>query len=467
MQTIRGRILIADDEEVARRSLGQILEEDGFEVFTASDGGEALREIAGESPDILLTDLKMPGMDGHELLTRVREAHPDLAVVIMTAHGTIKSAVKALREGAEDYLTKPINVDEVEHLLDRLMERKRLVAETRLLRERLDEKYRFENIIGRSPRMLQIFQMIDQVAPSQASVLITGESGTGKELIAQAIHQRSPRRDAPFVKISCAALPESLLESELFGHERGAFTGAVSRRPGRFEIAAGGTIFLDEVGDIPASMQVKILRFLQERQFERVGGNQTLTVDVRVLTATHRDLAALMRAGLFREDLYYRLNVIEIQLPPLRSRAQDIPLLVDFFIRRFAVENGKQVRGVTDEALFALVHAPWPGNVRELEHAIERAVILARSDLIDLHLLPSLPDLPQACEQTSPREADERAAIPGATMDEIEREAILRTLEAVSGSTSRAAAILGVSPRTIQYRMKRYRGSPINRARIG
>ncbi|MCI0658922.1 MAG: sigma-54 dependent transcriptional regulator, partial [Acidobacteria bacterium] len=269
----RGVVVVADDEESARISLGQILREDGYQVSLAADGEEALRLVAAEQPDVLLTDLKMPGMDGQELLSRVRQGYPEVAVVIMTAHGTIRSAVEALRQGAEDYLTKPVDVEEVEYLLDQVLKRRKLLSETRLLRERLDEKYRFENIIGRGPEMLEVFRLVEQVAPTQASVLITGESGTGKELIAQAIHQRSQRRDAAFIKVSCAALPETLLESELFGHERGAFTGALARRAGRFELAAGGTVFLDEVGDIPLGMQVKLLRFLQDHQFERVGGN--------------------------------------------------------------------------------------------------------------------------------------------------------------------------------------------------
>jgi DNA-binding NtrC family response regulator len=455
MSDTRGRILIVDDEEAARKGLGEILTEDGYEVFLAADGEEALRLVAQESPDVMLTDLKMPGMDGQELLARARQGYPEVSVVIMTAHGTIRSAVRALREGAEDYLTKPIEVEELEHLLGSVLKRKRLVAETQILRERLDDKYRFENIVGRSSEMLEVFRLVEQVAPSQASILITGESGTGKELIAQAIHQRSTRRTAPFVKVSCAALPETLLESELFGHERGAFTGAVARRAGRFEIAAGGTVFLDEIGDIPSGMQVKLLRFLQERQFERVGGNQTLTVDVRVITATHRDLPSLAREGKFREDLYYRLNVIEIGLPPLRKRAQDIPLLVDYFIRKFAAANGKEVAGVTDEVLAALIAYAWPGNVRELEHAIERAVVLAREPRLDLSLFPALPKV-----ETAPRRAT-GPHVPGATLEEIERDAILRTLEAVGGSTTRAAAILKISPRTIQYKVKQYRSGGV------
>jgi two-component system NtrC family response regulator/two-component system response regulator HydG len=455
MSEIRGRILIADDEEAARRSLAQILSEDGYQVSLASNGEEALNLVATESPDVLLTDLRMPVMDGHELLNRVRQGYPDVSVVIMTAHGTIASAVQAVRDGAEEYLTKPIDVEDLELLIERILKRSRLLAETKLLRERVDEKYRFENIVGRSPEMMEVYRLIEQVAPSQASILITGESGTGKELIAQAIHQRSTRRDAPFVKVSCAALPETLLESELFGHERGAFTGALARRAGRFEIAAGGTIFLDEIGDIAPAMQVKLLRFLQERQFERLGGNQTLTVDVRVIAATHRELQAMIREGKFRDDLYYRLNVIEIPLPPLRSRGQDIPLLVDYFIRRFGTSNDKQVDRVADDALAALMAYHWPGNVRELEHAIERAVILSRDRVIDLSLFPTLP------KTEAPARHDSSPLVPGASLEEIERDAILRTLEAVGGSTSRAAAILKISARTIQYKLKQYRADGV------
>ena len=453
MSDQRGTIVVADDEETARTSLGEILRGDGYEVLLAADGEEALGLVARAAPDILLTDLRMPKLGGEELLDRVRKAFPDVAVVLMTAHGTIASAVRALRLGAEDYLTKPIDVEELEHLLAAVLARRRLASEARLLRERLDDKYRFENIIGRSPAMLEVFRLVEQVAPSPASVLVTGESGTGKELIAQAIHQRSPRREAPFVKVSCAALPETLLESELFGHERGAFTGAVARRAGRFEAAAGGTVFLDEIGDVPPGMQVKLLRFLQERQFERLGGNQTQTVDVRVIAATHQDLQALILEGRFREDLYYRLNVVEIAMPPLRGRAGDIPLLAEFFVRRYADANRRTIDGLTPEALAILKGAAWPGNVRQLEHAIERAIILARGPSLGPDLFPGL--LPE--EKTPAAPAHAGPPIPGSTIDDIERDAILRTMESVGGSVTRAAAILGLSPRAIQYKMKRYR----------
>jgi DNA-binding NtrC family response regulator len=450
----RGRIVVADDEATARQSLGAILREDGYEVLLAKDGEEALALVAREAPDILLTDLRMPRLGGEDLLDRVRKGFPDVAVVLMTAHGTIASAVRALRTGAEDYLTKPIDVEELEHLLAAVLARRRLAAETRLLRARLDEKYRFENIVGTSPAMIEVFRLVEQVASSPASILITGESGTGKELIAQAIHQRSQRRDAPFVKVSCAALPETLLESELFGHERGAFTGAVARRPGRFEAAAGGTVLLDEIGDVPLGMQVKLLRFLQERQFERLGGNQTQTVDVRVIAATHQDLQARIVEGRFREDLYYRLNVVEIALPPLRGRVEDIPLLAEFFLRKAAAANVRTIEGFTPEALSLLKGAAWPGNVRQLEHAIERAIILARGPWLGPELFPGL--APEE-RHAAPASAASGPPVPGSSMDEIERDAILRTMESVGGSVTRAAAILEISPRAIQYKMKRYR----------
>jgi DNA-binding NtrC family response regulator len=454
MNEARGRIVVADDEQTARESLGEILRQDGYEVLLAQDGEEALALVAREDPDILLTDLRMPRLGGEELLERVRKGYPGVTVVLMTAHGTIASAVRALRAGAEEYLTKPIDVEELEHLVEAVLGRRRLAAETRLLRERLDDKYRFENILGTSPAMLEVFRLVEQVAPSPASILVTGESGTGKELIAQAIHQRSPRRDAPFVKVSCAALPETLLESELFGHERGAFTGAVARRAGRFEAAAGGTIFLDEIGDVPAGMQVKLLRFLQERQFERLGGNQTQTVDVRVIAATHQDLQARILEGAFREDLYYRLNVVEIPLPPLRGRAGDIPLLAEFFLRKAAAANRKTIEGLTPDALSLLQRASWPGNVRQLEHAVERAVILARGPLLGADLFPGIAPEEGAA---SPSVPEAGPPVPGSSIDDLERDAIIRTMESVGGSVTRAAAILKISPRAIQYKMKRYR----------
>jgi two-component system NtrC family response regulator/two-component system response regulator HydG len=375
----------------------------------------------------------------------------------MTAYGTVKTAVKAMQMGAEDYLGKPLDVDELEVVLQKALEKKSLVQETRLLRERVSDKYRFDNLVGESPEMLAAFKTIRQVAPSNASVLLVGDSGTGKELFAQALHENSPRRQKPFVKVACAALPETLLESELFGHEKGSFTGATYTRAGRFELADGGTLFLDEIGDISPTVQVKLLRFLEEREFERVGGNRTFKVDVRIVCATHRDLRKKIAEGSFREDLYYRLNVIEIEIPPLRARRGDIPLLIQHFTRKFAQANRKDVKGVSDEALALLLQHAWPGNVRELENAIERAVVLCTEPVLTPAHFPTLRRVAvSAGEGPQVNGGASGISIPGSTLAQIEREAILRTLEAVGGSTSRAASILQISPRKIQYKVKEY-----------
>ncbi len=448
----RSRILIVDDEVNARTALAELLRDEGYAVETAADGFKALPKLDDFAPDLVLTDLKMPGMDGIDLMRKSRERDPERVVVVMTAYGAVDTAVSAMREGAADYLTKPINVEELSLVLERALERRRLRAEAGQLRERLSQRHRIQNIVGGSPAMQPVFDTILQVAPSRASVLITGESGTGKELIAAAIHEHSPRAAGPFVKLHCAALAETLLESELFGHERGAFTGAMARRDGRFQQADRGTLFLDEIGEISAATQVKLLRFLQEHEFERVGGNQTIKVDVRIVTATNRDLLKRVKEGLFREDLYYRLNVVSIEVPPLRVRASDIPLLAAHFLRRYAEENGKPVEGFTDEALQRLVRYGWPGNVRELENAVERAVVVSRGDRIRPEdLSPSI--VPSGASN------DGMPPVPGSTLAELERYAILKTLEHTGGSTSRAAEILKISPRKIQYKLHEYQGS--------
>jgi DNA-binding NtrC family response regulator len=445
----KGRILIVDDEVNARTALAELLRDEGYAVDTAADGFKALPKLEELGPDLVLTDLKMPGIDGIELLRKVREKDPETVVVVMTAYGAVDSAVKAMREGAADYINKPVNVDELALVIARELERRRLRQEAGALRERLSARHRIDHIIGSSPPMQRVFDTVLQVAPSRASVLLTGESGTGKELIAAAIHEHSPRNKKPFVKLHCAALAETLLESELFGHERGAFTGAVGRREGRFEQADGGTLFLDEIGEITPATQVKLLRFLQEHEFERVGGNQTVKVDVRIVAATNRNLLERVKQGLFREDLYYRLNVVSIEMPPLRARPSDIPLLGSYFLDKYTKENGKTVTGFTDAALERLVGYAWPGNVRELENAIERAVVVCRGDQVRPEdLAPSI--LP------SSQLADGLPPIPGSTMADIERHAILKTLEHTGGSTSRAAEILGISARKIQYKLREY-----------
>jgi DNA-binding NtrC family response regulator len=447
-----GRILVVDDEVNARTALAELLRDEGFEVETAADAFKALGKYEAFAPHIVVTDLKMPGMDGIELVKKLRGMEDPPAVVVMTAFGAVASAVDAMRAGAAEYLTKPINFDELLVVIDRVMEHLELRRETRQLRARVRDRVAPSNIVGTSPPMQRVFEVVDQVAPSKATVLITGESGTGKELVANAIHARSPRANGPFVKLHCAALAETLLESELFGHERGSFTGAMTRKDGRFSIADGGTLFLDEIGEISPSIQVKLLRFLQEHEFERVGGTQTIKVDVRIIAATNKNLAEEVKAGRFREDLYYRLNVVTIDMPPLRDRKSDVPALSKFFLDRYAKENAKTVEGFQPATLELLMSYDWPGNVRELENAIERAVVLATSPQLEpRHLPPNV--RPTATPAGMP-------PIPGATLADIERYAILETLKATGGSTSKAAEMLGISVRTIQYRLHDYNAAP-------
>jgi len=451
----KGRVVVIDDEVNAAAALETLLREDGYEVAKANDGRAGLLMVEKQDPDVVLTDLRMPEIDGIELLTRIKKIRPETMVILMTAYGTVKTAVKAMKLGAEDYLSKPIDVEELEVVLQKTIEKKRLLEETRFLRERLDLKYSLENLVGESPEMLTAFKTVRQVAPSAASVLLMGESGTGKELFAQALHQNSPRRNKPFVKVACSSLPETLLESELFGHEKGSFTGALYSRAGRFEIADGGTLFLDEIGDISPTVQIKLLRFLEEREFERVGGNRTFKVDVRIVAATHRDLRKKLGDGSFREDLYYRLNVIEVHIPPLRERAGDISLLAHHFLAKFAKANQKDVRQLSDDAIAMLLRHPWPGNVRELENAIERAVVLTDQPVLTPDHFPTLRRVASDPASVTPGKPAP-LGIPGSTLAELEREAILRTLEAVGGSTSRAAHLLQISTRKIQYKLKEY-----------
>jgi len=443
----RGRILIIDDEANARAALSEILSEEGYATETAADGFKALGKLEDFAPDVILTDLKMPGLDGIAFMEKARAAAPGTVFVVMTAFGTISSAVEAVKKGAENYLTKPLEYEVLTAVVERAMEKATLLQETRQLRDRLRERNAFGHIISADPKTKDVLDLVSQIGPSKASVLITGESGTGKELIAEAIHAASQRAQKTLVRLHCAALAETLLESELFGHERGAFTGAVARREGRFKQADGGTLFLDEIGEIPTAVQVKLLRVLQEKSFERVGGNETLKVDVRIIAATNRDLKAEIKKGTFREDLFYRLNVVTIELPPLRDRRADIPALASFFLRRYAEENGKHIEGFSDAASAVLSSYSWPGNVRELENVVERAVVLCEAREIEpRHLPPSV--APDANMGGRP--------IPGSTISALERYAILKTLEACGGSTSRAAMILGVSTRKIQYKLHEY-----------
>jgi DNA-binding NtrC family response regulator len=443
----RDRVLVVDDDNDARVGLAHLLREHGFRVETARDGFKALRKVADFAPDLLLTDLRMPGMDGLTLVRKARELDPDNVAIVMTAYGAVDSALVAIRDGAADYVLKPFRVDDFLRVVEPALARRRLRRAERLRTGEGDEAG-LRQLVGGSPVMRALFDTLVQVAPSRASVLLTGESGTGKELVARALHELSGRAAGPFVTVHSAALAETLLESELFGHERGAFTGAAARREGRFQQAHGGTLFLDEIGDLSLVTQVKLLRFLQEREFERVGGNQTIKVDVRVVAATNADLRHKVAAGLFREDLLYRLNVITISVPPLRARSRDVLLLASHFLARFADESDRAIRGFTPEALERLMAHSWPGNVRELENAVERAVVVCRGADIGVDDLP--PDL------VGGGPASEAPAVPGATLGEVERYTILKTLEHTCGSTSRAADILGVSVRTVQNRLRRY-----------
>jgi two-component system response regulator HydG len=440
------RVLVADDEASARSGLAKLLATEGFDVLVAEDGLKALAKVQEVAPDVLVTDLRMPGLDGLELLSRARELLPELIVVLATAFADVETAVRAMQEGAEHYLTKPVQFDELVLVIRRALARRQVQGEALELRTRLKEGLRFDNIIGASPAMQEVFDIIEQVARSKASVLITGESGTGKELVAQAIHENGTRPSAPFVKLHCAALAETLLESELFGHERGAFTGAAVRREGRFKQADGGTLFLDEIGEISPAVQVKLLRFLQERTFERVGGNETIKVDVRLIAATNRDLPVEIAAGKFREDLYYRLNVVNVEMPPLRARPSDLLPLATHFLHRFAKDNAKSIVDFDDEAVERISTYRWPGNVRELENVIERAVVLCDGPRVTAKNLP-------AGVGAAPRGV---FRVPGSTLAEIERFAIMTTLEACGGRTSQAAQMLDISVRKIQYKLHEY-----------
>lgn len=437
------RILVVDDEVSVRESLHDWLKDSGHEVFTAANGGEALEIVKDKKPEIVITDLVMPGMDGLELTKKVKELFPDIEVIVITAYGSVATAIAAIKEGAYDYVEKPFCPERVELLLEKLMERQKLIKENVSLKQKLEDRYRFEGIIAKSNKMRQIFEVVKVVAKSNATVLITGESGTGKELVARAIHSLSPRRDNPFVVVSCAALPESLLESELFGHERGSFTGAIAQKKGKFEYANKGTLFLDEIGDISANIQVHLLRVIEEKEFSRVGGNEPIRVDVRIISATNKDLKKAVEQGEFREDLYYRLNVVRIDLPPLRERKEDIPLLAEHFLKKFSAENQKEITGFSPEAREFLLRYEWPGNVRELENAIERAVILTKNNLV------ALADLTY-------RDFSTLAVTGSKRIDEVEKSHILSVLKETKGNFSEAARVLGITRMTLYNKMKAY-----------
>ncbi|MGQ9920505.1 MAG: sigma-54-dependent transcriptional regulator [Desulfobacca sp.] len=445
-------ILLVEDEASQREMLQDFLRQEGQEVAAAASGPEALELLLQQGFDLLLIDVKMPGMDGLTLLQEAKKLDPEIDAVMMTAYGTIEAAVAAMQAGARDYLTKPIDLDELLLLLQRVAEHRTLVRENNLLRQELQaRRVTSEAISYRSQKMAALVNLAARVAPSQATVLIRGETGTGKELFARLIHQLSPRADRPLIAVNCGAIPATLLESELFGHERGAFTGAVQRRLGRVEQAHGGTLFLDEVSEFPPSMQVKLLRFLQEREFQRLGGERTLKADVRIIAATNRDLEAMVQEGTFREDLYYRLNVVSLHLPPLRERREDIPGLIERFIRRFAAENQRPVTGLSQEARDLLIRYDYPGNVRELENIIERAVVICRGPIIttaDLpfsHIPPAAGGEPEAAPTSLPE-----------ALERLERQMLQEALARTEGNQSQAARQLGLSERMLRYKLKKY-----------
>ncbi len=441
-------VLVVDDEKNIREGLQKALELDGHNVYLAADGLEGWQTIENEEIDLVITDLRMPEMSGEELLRRVVESYPTVQVIILTGHGTIETAVQAMRDGAFDFLTKPVNLDRLSLLVKRALSARELVLQHRALQEELEKQKQFANVIAKSPQMTAIFDVVHQVAPTKASVLITGESGVGKELIADAVHRLSDRKDKPFVKVHCAALSESLLESELFGHEKGAFTGAVGRKRGRFELAHLGTIFLDEIGEINPNVQVKILRVLQEKRFERVGGEETLQVDTRIISATNADLRKEIEAGRFREDLFYRLNVVNIEVPPLRERKEDIPLLVSAFIKEFARENNKNVEGIDPKARSVLYNYSWPGNIRELRNCIESATVMCKGNIIHVD------DLPPSVVGDS--DNDYIKISLGSKLSDAEEEIIRSTLNANKGNKSKTAEILGIGRKTLHRKIVEY-----------
>ncbi len=443
------RILIVDDDRIALNVMKQALEKENFEVICFDNGKDAIEELTKGDVDVLITDIRMPDLTGMDLLQKALEHNPELPVIMITGYGSIEGAVEAMKAGAFDYMTKPVDLEGLRIRIERALDHVKMKREIRVLRGELAHRYSFENIIGKSRSMQEIFKTIIEIAPSRANVMIVGESGTGKELVARAIHFNSPRRNNNFVPINCAAIPEGLLESELFGHEKGAFTGAYERRIGKFEIANGGTIFLDEVGDIPLSLQVKLLRVLEQREFMRVGGSKSINVDVRVISATNRPLEQMVADGKFREDLYYRLKVITIEIPPLRNRKEDIPLLVDHFVKEFSAENQKDIKGIEKDVLEVFMDYHWPGNVRELRNTIETMVVLARKKYL------TVDDIPNYIKGKLTKRKTIEIEI-GMPLSGVEKELILKTLDYVNGNRKEAARLLKIGLRTLQRKIKIY-----------
>jgi two-component system, NtrC family, response regulator HydG len=442
-------LLIADDDPGLRESLERTLTREGYRVVLASDGRAALERVQAGGVDLIVTDLKMPGLTGLELLRAAKAIMPDVDVILLTAFGTVEEAVKAMKDGAYDFLTKPFRREQLIKLVDKALERRDLIEQNRALKKQLEDLRAKGQMIGGSPAFRRMLTLVEQVADSSATVLIAGESGSGKELVARTIHERSARRNGPFVAVNCAALPETLLESELFGYEKGAFTGAAGRKEGRFELANSGTLFLDEVADLSLVTQPKILRVLQEGEFERLGGTRLLQVDVRIVAATNQDLAEMVKDKRFREDLYYRLNVITIRVPPLRERHEDIRLLAQYYLRIYGAKNGRKLEGFSSEAIERLESYAWPGNVRELENLIERCVILARKDRIDAE------DLPEEVMGVKRPPRDAILELVGTPLAEIEQRLLDETLRITGGNKTQAAKLLGIDVRTVARKLER------------
>jgi DNA-binding NtrC family response regulator len=451
------RVLIVEDNDLARRQLQQLLQHDPhLQVDTTSDGSKALEDLTAHNYSIVITDLRMPNLDGMELIKEVQRRRLPVTIIVTTGHGSIDEAVQAIRLGAYDFLTKPIDVDNLRHVVQRALRERKLQDEVAQLREQMKNHYSFHNIISKNPRVHAIFELISNVAHVTTTVLIEGETGTGKEQVARAIHEASVGREGPLVAVNCAALPETLLESELFGHEKGSFTSAVGQRKGRFELAHGGTIFLDEVGDVPPTMQAKLLRVLQERRFERVGGTTSIEVDVRVIAATNRPLQRLVRQGTFREDLYYRLNVVKIDLPPLRDRLEDVPLLANHFMQKY-LPPGELPKQISPAAMQVLLNYRWPGNVRELENVIERACVTCRDKVIELENLP--PELTAAPAPKLPFHIDLERPLPkllNEAIANIEQTYIRKALKKARGNVGRCASICGLSRRSVTAKIAEY-----------
>ena len=452
----KNSILVVDDDSAHRTMLRTLLSGWGYTIFEADDGTSAIEQVHEQPFDLILMDIRMIKVSGLEALTAIRAYNPAIPIVLMTAYASVETAVEALKSGAYDYLPKPLNFDELKITIERAMDHSDLKEENRLLRESLDTQFDSQDIIGRSSSMVKVLETVAQVAPSEATVLITGESGTGKEIIAGAIHHNSLRKNGPYIKINCAAITETLLESELFGHEKGAFTGAYKRKEGRFRQADGGSLFLDEISEMSTAMQAKLLRVIQEREITRVGGEEVIDVDVRVMAATNKELLEEIESGRFREDLYYRLNVVSLNIPPLRDRREDIPLLAQHFLKMFSEKNNKEIKGFTPQAMDNFLKYGWPGNVRELMNAVERGVVLAQTEYLDERVL-------SVASKVEEFEAEmiSKNGIPGdIPLDEIERVAILKALGLAEGNKSEAARRLGITRQTLLKKLKKYGVSP-------